>query len=256
MTRDWLKAFRHKRFYLMGLPVDPLSADEIAQLITQAVRLKKRVTLANVNLHSLYCATQSAAMRGLLTQPDTLCHIDGMPIVWLGWRQGVAVHRQCRLTHIDLVPPLLALCAAQGFRVAFVGGKAGHEAQNAAALTAMAPGLRLLCLHGYLDGPGEIRACEDITRFAPHLLLVGMGMPRQEEWIAANRGRLAANVIMPVGGLLDYLTGRTSTPPRVLGRLGLEWVWRLAFEPRRLAYRYLVEPCLMLVASRKCPKGY
>jgi len=83
-----------------------------------------------------------------------------------------------------------------------------------------------------------------------------MGMPRQEEWIAANSHRLSANLIMPVGGLMDYLTGRTSTPPRMLGRLGLEWAWRLASEPRRLAFRYLVEPCLLLAARRKCRQGY
>jgi N-acetylglucosaminyldiphosphoundecaprenol N-acetyl-beta-D-mannosaminyltransferase len=72
--------------------------------------------------------------------------------------------------------------------------------------------------------------------------MVGMGMPRQELWIEANLNAIQANIILATGAVLDYVAGVIPTPPRWSGPLGLEWAFRLAAEPRRLASRYLIEP--------------
>ena len=69
-----------------------------------------------------------------------------------------------------------------------------------------------------------------------------MGMPRQQHWVLENESRLAVNAISTSGAALDYVVGEIPTPPRWAGRVGLEWLFRLAAEPRRLAGRYLVEP--------------
>ena len=85
-----------------------------------------------------------------------------------------------------------------------------------------------------------------IAAFDPDVLMVGMGMPQQETWVLDNRAALKRAAIFTVGAAFDYEAGVQRTPPRWTGRLGVEWLARLASEPRRLAWRYLVEPWSLL----------
>jgi N-acetylglucosaminyldiphosphoundecaprenol N-acetyl-beta-D-mannosaminyltransferase len=87
---------------------------------------------------------------------------------------------------------------------------------------------------------------EEINRIRPQLLLIGMGMPRQEHWVYDNLEHLAANAIVLSGACFDYIAGAIPTPPRWMGQIGLEWLYRLATEPRRLWRRYLLEPWALL----------
>ncbi|BBZ06404.1 hypothetical protein MDOR_05730 [Mycolicibacterium doricum] len=86
-----------------------------------------------------------------------------------------------------------------------------------------------------------------IIDFDPDLVLVGLGMPRQELFLLSHLAQLPDATYATVGGAIDYLAGTTRLAPRWLGRFGLEWVWRLVNQPRRLAHRYLVEPLLLLI---------
>jgi N-acetylglucosaminyldiphosphoundecaprenol N-acetyl-beta-D-mannosaminyltransferase len=96
------------------------------------------------------------------------------------------------------------------------------------------------------DGSENKSVLQQIADFQPHLLMVGMGMPRQELWIEANLNAIQANVILATGAVLDYVAGVIPTPPRWSGPLGLEWAFRLASEPKRLTPRYLIEPWTIL----------
>lgn len=94
-----------------------------------------------------------------------------------------------------------------------------------------------------MDNAAEAAAVTDaISAARPDVLLVGMGMPRQERWVARFRDRLPPCVILTVGAAFDYEAGVTPTPPRWSGRLGVEWLFRFAAEPRRLFFRYFIEP--------------
>lgn len=109
------------------------------------------------------------------------------------------------------------------------------------------PGLVIQTEHGYFDIESESdRIVATINAFAPDVLLVGMGMPRQERWILHRRDDLHAPCIITVGAAMDYFAGAIPTPPRWTGRLGLEWLARLMAEPGRLWRRYLVEPWYLL----------
>src|SRR5690606_25524795 len=105
--------------------------------------------------------------------------------------------------------------------------------------------------HGYFDAEGAANAAllGAIAAFDPDVVLVGMGMPRQELWIIDNRPALKRGVLFPVGAAFDYEAGVQRAAPRVLGALGVEWLFRLAAQPRRLAFRYLVEPWFLLPAA-------
>ena len=241
-----------RRVWLAGLPLDLLGEADILRLFGSAVAADDRVVLANLNLHGLYAALTTPEMSALLKAPDSLVHIDGMPIVWMARLSGAKLPERARNAHIDLIPKMLANCAAAGWRVAIVGSDAEGARENEDALARLAPGLQIKAFDGYFDmndsrpGSRQSEIIAAIRAFRPALLLVGMGMPRQERWIAAVRDQLDVPVIMPVGGFADYFAGRTRTAPRFLGPLGLEWLYRLFHDPRRLAFRYLVEPILLL----------
>ena len=125
-----------------------------------------------------------------------------------------------------------------------LGCAPGVGEKAVAAITGRHPALDLVTRHGFFDmvGPENDAVLAAIRSHQPQILLVGMGMPRQEVWIEANRARLPACVIMPIGGALAYEAGAVATPPRWTGRLGVEWLWRFATEPKRLFHRYFIEP--------------
>jgi N-acetylglucosaminyldiphosphoundecaprenol N-acetyl-beta-D-mannosaminyltransferase len=190
-------------------------------------------------------------MARLLTDPATLVHIDGTPLLWLARLFISEVPWSVRNAHIDLLPKMLSVCAERGWPVCIVASDVAGALENRRTLEALHPKLILNTYEGYFeeDKPGEAREkeiLESIRGSGAKLLLVGRGMPKQEEWIVAVKDQLNVPMIMPIGGFTDYVTGRSKTPPRFLGPSGLEWAYRLVHDPRRLAFRYLLEPLLLL----------
>ena len=120
------------------------------------------------------------------------------------------------------------------------------EEAGARALRQRWPRLSICTRDGYFDvaraGAANRTVVKRIQEWAPDLIMVGMGMPRQEAWILENLAQLPNAVILPCGAAMDYVAGVVPTPPRWAGRLGVEWLFRLAAEPSRLWRRYLVEP--------------
>ena len=95
--------------------------------------------------------------------------------------------------------------------------------------------------------------CEAVTIFQPDLILVGLGMPLQEDFISRYQDALPPAVIATIGGAIDQISGAQAAAPRWLGRLGVEWFWRLVAHPKKLGPRYLVEPwkLMMLVVKNR-----
>lgn len=201
--------------------------------------------IGNHNLHSLYLQLRDQGMQMFYERADFTI-VDGMSLVLIGRLFGHRIPPPCRITCLDYFSPLMNLAAAKGWSVFFLGGAPGVVEQGWAGRTLSTSAVKFCHRHGYFDVAKDSRENREVVaqirREAPDLLLVGMGMPRQEHWILNNIEGLNARVVIPVGGLFDYGSGGTSTPPRWLGRLGLEWLFRLVQEPRRLAGRYLVEP--------------
>lgn len=234
---------------LLGVTVHPLTWDDLREVIIKAVEQKRCSVISNHNLHSIYMFHRDAAVREFYGR-STWTHVDGMSLVFFGKLLGLKINRAQRLTHLDWIRPLLAHAQQKSWRVFYLGSRPGVAEKGAAILKTEFPGLSLETAHGYFDAQresAENRAVvETINRFAPDLLLVGMGMPRQERWIYENRGALDASAIFNVGGLMDYVAGETPTPPRWIGRVGIEWFFRLSSDPVRLWRRYLVEPWFVM----------
>lgn len=234
---------------LLGLRLNPLSCDQLNMLVESSVESRERRIFAHHNLHSLYLFHHDSKLREFYRQAF-IAHIDGMSLVLLARIFGLAVFRAHRVTYVDWIRPLINLASINGWRVFYLGSKPGVAVKAASSLKEDFPGLSIKVQHGYFDTalgcPENVAVIRQIADYKPHLLFVGMGMPRQEQWVLENLEQLTASVVLTSGACFDYIAGDIPTPPRWMGRVGLEWLFRLCSEPRRLWKRYLLEPIFVL----------
>jgi N-acetylglucosaminyldiphosphoundecaprenol N-acetyl-beta-D-mannosaminyltransferase len=145
------------------------------------------------------------------------------------------------VTGIDLMDAVLERASERGYGVYVLGARSEVLGRALAALRKRFPDLRLVgARHGYFKGHEEAAIVEDIREAAPDVLFVALETPAKELFLARHRDRLQVPFVMGVGGAVDILGGVRRRAPRWLQRLGLEWAFRLAQDPRRLAGRYVV----------------
>ncbi len=242
-----------------------MTGDEVIDRIAQAVAARRRLIMANLNLHGMAMMYESPPMARLHAQPDCQVMIDGMPILFFAnlWR-GARLTRFKRTTSLDFYDDMFARGVAQGWTFAYVGAAQWVLDRGLALLRARFPGLVIEGRNGYFDmndcGAGSpAREIVDwIAALSPDVVIVGMGMPRQEEWISLVQHKVDARVFLPAGAYLDYQVGVQRAPPRWLGRYGLEGAYRFLHSPFRLGHRYLVEPVILaarLLAGKPLPVG-
>ncbi|WP_445631779.1 WecB/TagA/CpsF family glycosyltransferase [Nostoc sp. DSM 114167] len=236
------KRFSYK---IIGAQVDALSILDLNSLIEESIDRDEKWIIANHNLHSLYLFHNDLKMQAFYSKAE-YTHIDSMPLVFIGKLLGFPIKREQRVTYADWVCPLMAEAATKGWRVFYLGSKPGVAEKAANILCQKFPGLQIACAHGYIDinkdSQENLATVAAINAYKPHILMVGMGMPRQEYWIYENLEHLHTNTILNSGACMDYIAGAIPTPPRWMGKVGLEWLYRLLSEPKRLWRRYLLEP--------------
>lgn len=177
---------------------------------------------------------------GAIMEAADLVTPDGMPLVW-GLRL-LGAGAATRVYGPDLTPVVCQLAAEQGVPVGFYGGAEGVLEELVAELKRRFPGLKVAFRASPPFRPPTSeerrRTIEDLNRSGARILFVGLGTPRQERWMAAHKPQVRA-VMLGVGAAFDFLAGRKRQAPRLVQRLGLEWLHRLVHEPRRLWRRYL-----------------
>lgn len=240
----------HPRFNTLGVGISTLPFTDACEHILAVRHGAPLGYVCMCTVHGLGEARKSPAYRAILNRA-WLNTADGMPLVWLGRRQG---HPQInRVYGPDL---MLAVCdrgRASGLRHYFYGGGPGVAERLRDKLAARFPGLQVA---GTFTPPfRELHADEfatlqsDIAQKRPDLIWVGLGTPRQDVFMAANWAKLDAGLMIGVGAAFDFLSGQKKQAPRWMQRSGLEWLFRLGQEPRRLAYRYLVYNPLFLLRA-------
>ncbi|HEY4441408.1 MAG TPA: WecB/TagA/CpsF family glycosyltransferase [Candidatus Elarobacter sp.] len=232
-------------FDVFGVKLTPLTVDELVGTIRARLSASEPCIVASQNMHGISVMRRDVEFAALHALPETIVHLDGMPLVALCRLAGVRADRRHRVTLVDLIWPLLRSAEADGRRVFYLGSTPAVVAAARAAIAARHPRLTIAYRDGYFDiddpaANGEV--VRAVAAFAPHLVLVGMGMGRQERWIVRHRAQLGACTFVTVGACLEYVAGAVATPPRWMGSHGLEWLFRLAGSPTRFWRRYLVEP--------------
>lgn len=229
---------RLPRRYVLGMRVDATSyADAARRIVAWAQEGSGRyVCVATVN--NVMEAYDDRRHRRVVNEAD-LVTPDGMPLVWALKALGVA--GATRVYGPDLTPAVCERAAAEGVPVGFYGGTPEVLDDLVVALRRRCPGLQV----AYAESPPfrPLTADEDeaavrrLRRSGARVVFVGLGAPKQEQWMADHRDRLAA-VLVGVGAAFDFIAGHKRQAPQVLQRAGLEWLFRLATEPRRLWRRY------------------
>jgi N-acetylglucosaminyldiphosphoundecaprenol N-acetyl-beta-D-mannosaminyltransferase len=236
-------------YSLLGITVHALEEHHLSEIVLDAVRRNQKIIFAHYNLHGIYLYHHKEKMRNLYQRANYV-HIDGMPIIWIGKLFGYPLKRENRLTSLDFLPSLLSTCEKEELRVFLLGSEPGVAEKAAQIYLQQFPRLQIKTHHGYFDAQYGSEENNQVVRmindFHPHLLLVGMGMPRQEIWLDENIDDLNVNVAFSLGAFMDYIAGVIPTPPRWMGRVGLEWLYRLFTSPKRVWKRYLIEPWFVL----------
>ena len=233
------------RPYVVSAAIDNLTADEaIAALVAPPTTARARV-VHFAHPHALNLAVRDAELRAHLARADLVLG-DGV-----GLRLGAALlgaRMRANLNGTDLLPALCRAAAASALPLVLIGGAPGVAATAAARLREDTPGLDIpVVAHGFLDDAHRVATIAAVAALPRVLVLVGMGSPLQERFAWQHLAALRGATVVTVGGLFDFYSGRVARAPLAWRRIGLEWLYRLAQEPRRLARRYLVgNPLFML----------
>ncbi len=242
------------KFNVLGVDIDNLSMREALDSIGSTIVDGARKTFFFANAHTLNLSYENAEFRAILNEVDTLLP-DGSGIEVACRQQGI--RRKGNVNGTDMLPLLCEELAASGQTIYMLGGEEGIARTAAHNLQKRVAGLRIA---GTRNGFFDQQCCDDviaeINAAKPSVLLVGMGQPIQERWVAAHRDSLDVPVVMAVGGLFDFYAEKVSRSPIWLRELGMEWVWRLLQEPSRMWKRYVIgNPLFLLRLRRNKPVG-
>ncbi|MBK8189590.1 MAG: WecB/TagA/CpsF family glycosyltransferase [Vampirovibrionales bacterium] len=244
-AEDTSAALAGQSTYTPRIAVDGIAVDAFASQgqffdrIVSEIRRPRQTYIGNLNVHAANIAREDAAFRKTLQYADAV-FCDGAGIVWASRLLGGPVLPK-RFTSADFMPALLKRLAQEDLTCYFLGSAPGVAQDAMATLARLVPNHTMVGWHhGYLTDPQiNARAIAEINRLQPDILFVGMGMPLQEHWTQKNRRALAVRCLMPLGATMDYFSGRAPRCPSWMGSMGLEWLFRLFLEPRRMSGRYL-----------------
>lgn len=229
------------RFNVLGVGVSALTLEQARDLVISTHGRKRCGYVCLGTVHSISEAHLDPAYRQILNN-SWLTTPDGMPLVWLAHRQHLP-----EVTRVYGPDLMLAVCDAgrsSGIRHFFYGGALGVAGELRTRLCARFPGLEVVGIHTppfRALTAGEFAQLQaEIAAARPDVIWVGLGTPKQDRFMAEAWEQLDAGVMIGVGAAFDFHSGRVRQAPRWMQRSGLEWLFRLVFEPRRLAYRYLV----------------
>jgi N-acetylglucosaminyldiphosphoundecaprenol N-acetyl-beta-D-mannosaminyltransferase len=243
-------------YQLLGLRLNAITELELYEVMSEVVEAGRKCVIAHHNLHSVYLYHHDAKMRRFYERAHYV-YADGVPLIYLGKLLGHPLRLEHRSTCAEYVYAFMAQAARRGWRVFYLGSRPGVPERGAEILREKETGLQIAVAHGYFSADTEEnqRVLETLNAFQPNVLMVGMGMPRQEHWILDNLENIQANVVISVGGCINYVAGTTPTPPRWMAPVLFQGIYRLLNDPRRLWRRYLLESWFVLgLALRECAK--
>ena len=218
------------RIQVLGAGFDSVTLDEAAGIALDLIDEHKAAYAVTPNPEIVMLAARdqelmSAVNGASLVLPDGIGIIYGAKIL--------KTPLKAKVPGIDFASAVMSRLAEKGGSVYLFGAKPGVAEKAAENLSAKYPGLVICGIHnGYFDDDGPI--IEDINSKKPDLLLVCLGAPKQEKWMAANAGKLDVGLMAGLGGSLDVFAGTVKRAPEFFQKAGLEWFYRLCREPRRI----------------------
>jgi len=227
-----------------GLPTACLSRDALAQLMlqdcmaAQADRPRQPKLVFASNGHAIALAAKDPHFRATLEQADII-HADGQAAVFASRMTDTPIPERSATT--DFIHDAAKIAAQHGLRFFLLGATEEANAQAARVLRQSYPGLQIVGRrHGYFSRDEEKDICDEINLTQPDVIWVGLSVPLEYEFSVRNKARLQAGWLVTCGGCYNFITGTYRRAPLWMQAMGLEWLFRLIREPKRLFWRYAV----------------
>lgn len=242
---------------VLDVSIHRVTLDGVLTRLDEFVRSGEPHQVITVNTDFLRIARADAEFREAINAADLVVP-DGVPVLWASKLLGEPLDE--RVTGVDLVERGAALAAERGYSIFLLGAEPGVADEAAAELVRRHPGLRIAGTYAPPFGPftaeEDAKMLRLVQQARPDMLFVAFGAPRQDVWLRRYRPLLGVPVCAGVGGTFNFITGRIPRAPRWMQRTGLEWLYRLRQEPRRLWKRYLLGDLplfLRIVGARAMP---
>lgn len=227
-----------EKITILEIPINNMTMLEAVQEIVKHLYSDRPCRVFFVNADCVNLTYRDKEYLTLLQQAE-LCFADGIGMKIAGKLLGHPIKDNVNGT--DLFPRLCEVLVGTGKKVFLLGARPGVAEKVRQWMQAHYPGINVVgCHHGYFTPDEEPGVITQITHSGADLLLVAMGAPLQEKWLSRHLAKTGAKVGMGVGGLFDFYSGRIPRAPLWMRKVGLEWLYRLWQEPRRLWKRYLI----------------
>ena len=233
---------------ILGVKVDKISFDNALDRAEQLVKTDGVSAVFTPNPEIIMAAKDDEEFREILNGAD-LCTADGIGVVYAARILKTPVPE--RVAGFDLTCALLECLSRSGEGVFLFGAKPGVAETAKANMEKKYEGINIVgTRNGYFTADDEAEIIKEINESGAKLLLVCLGAPKQEKWIAANRDKLSVNLCMGVGGTLDVFAGTAKRAPKLFIKLNLEWLYRLLKQPSRIG-RFAALPKFMIEVLKK-----
>jgi N-acetylglucosaminyldiphosphoundecaprenol N-acetyl-beta-D-mannosaminyltransferase len=237
----------NNRVNILGVGAMSLDLDKAVAMLEQWRIEGQRKYVCVISVHGLVVAQRDPAIRSALNHCGMATE-DGMPLVWWSRLAGFAQAR--RVCGSDLLDTVCAYGLQRGYRHYFYGASPEVLELLTDRLRRRHPGLIVAGSHSPpfrpLTGDEDAADIAAINEARPDFVWLGLGMPKQEKWMVEHLGKVQATALIGIGAAFDFHAGTKPRAPVWMQRSGLEWLFRLITEPRRLAHRYLIDNALFL----------
>jgi N-acetylglucosaminyldiphosphoundecaprenol N-acetyl-beta-D-mannosaminyltransferase len=232
-----------QRVHILNGKFDPLTLPQTVDAVFQTLDARKRGWLCTVNVAILMMMRADRRLQSFVDKA-ALVVADGQPLIWCGPWFGQVLPE--RVTGVDLVGAICDRARHEGAGVYLLGATEEIVSKVTQGLMQRFPGLRVQCADGYFTKEEASARADQISASGADILFVGMGVPRQEHFIEEQWDRLGVGMAIGIGGSFDVLSGLRARAPIWVQKIGMEWMFRLIQEPRRLFMRYLVTNSLFV----------
>ena len=244
------------RMKFMNTEIDNLTMEEALDAMDGLIKQKKSAYVLTPNVDHLVQLERGGPLCDVYKEADLIV-ADGKPLIWISQWYGTPIKE--KISGSDLFPRLCEVAAQNGYTMFFLGAMEGVAAKAAENLKARFPGLKVAGTYsppyGFEKDEAELAKIGDmIHAAAPDILIVGLGCPKQELFIYNNRKKLGVPLSLGLGASLDFEAGNIKRAPAWMSNHGLEWLFRITQDPKRLAKRYLIDDMKILGMALKYKK--
>ncbi|MCD7739594.1 MAG: WecB/TagA/CpsF family glycosyltransferase [Lachnospiraceae bacterium] len=241
---------------LLNTRVNNLTMTETLECIEYLIETGQKSYVVEVNVDVIIRIEEDPYLQRIVDEAD-LVLVDGQPLVWISrWHKRPV---QTRIAGSDMVPRLCEEAAARGQRIFIIGGQEDVTRNAKEKLEERLPDLKITGTYsppmGFETDPVEQELINEMISAArPDILIACFGCPKQEKWIYENYRKYDATVSVCAGATVDFLAGAKKRAPAWMGRWGLEWLFRLCQEPKRMFRRYFIDDLKIFRLIRKYGK--